>query len=87
MDAPLCLRCEAEMIPGFCIDFGDGNLTRVTRWAPGVPAAGWFSEVKGTQVKSGIKTITFRCPDCGYLESYAPPPSTPPSDSDANQPS
>src|SRR5665647_2673293 len=67
--APQCLRCSTAMQEGFIWD-SNFSMDFVTRWVPGAPKPGFF----GPKVpsKDVCKVLTFRCPKCGYLESYAP---------------
>lgn len=70
--APECLRCQEPMIRGFQFDHGDYGHTTVSRWVEGEPQRSWLSgEVKHAQTKAGLPITVFRCPTCGYLESYA----------------
>ena len=67
--APKCLRCSAEMDEGFIMDATYGaNL--VARWVAGAPEPAFFrvTKVRGKEMR---KLETYRCPKCGYLESYA----------------
>ena len=61
---PACLRCGESMNEGFMCDTAGGQGC----WIPGAP---W----KGFKLKKPkpLLVSTFRCPRCGYLESYAPP--------------
>lgn len=69
---PTCLRCSSAMDAGFMFDVSHGAI-RQSRWVPGKPEAGfWTGEVTMTQADRGLRITTFRCPRCGYLESYAP---------------
>lgn len=71
-EPPMCLRCETPMQPGFVPDKEHAGCF-VSRWCPGPPQSGWFgSEVRSGQFREGTPIATYRCPACGYLESYAP---------------
>lgn len=74
MSPPPCLRCETPMEKGFYVDFAHMQLLQ-SRWCAGDPQPGWLktTEVKGAQAHAGIKVVAFRCPSCGYIETYAPP--------------
>jgi hypothetical protein len=68
---PRCFRCQSEMAQGFQYDTGYGVI-QVARWVPGLPQKGWLTgEVRSSQTKQGLPITIFRCPTCGYLESYA----------------
>ncbi len=70
---PPCRDCKVGLELGFLIDRTHGGLL-VARWCSGVPQSSWMSgEVKLGQAKLGIKTVTYRCPKCFRLESFAPP--------------
>jgi hypothetical protein len=69
--APECLRCQTVMSPGFQFDIGYGVIRR-SKWVEGSPQRTLLSgEVKSAQAKQGVPITMFRCPACGYLESYA----------------
>jgi hypothetical protein len=36
------------------------------------PAIGPLRQLAISDYRDCLKVITYRCPDCGYLESYAP---------------
>jgi len=63
-----CLRCKTAMETGFLLDVAQG--VRQQRWYPGIPEKRFFGDlnVKRDQL---IYVMTYRCPSCGYLESYA----------------
>jgi hypothetical protein len=58
------------MQAGFCGDRSHGAF-KVSEWFEGKPEPSLLGFVKtGGREKHEIRT--FRCPKCGYLESYAP---------------
>jgi hypothetical protein len=59
------------MASGFVIDTSYGTMI-VSRWAAGVPEKSWFTGLKLR--REPLPITTFRCSSCGYLESYANPP-------------
>jgi formate-dependent nitrite reductase cytochrome c552 subunit len=63
-----CAKCNAAMEEGVIIDWGHSNYIRVASWAAGIPEKRFWG---GLKVKDSIPLRTFRCPACGYLESYA----------------
>lgn len=65
-----CLRCEGLMEEGFILDRAHYNAGTVNTWVEGEPVKSFWSglKIKGKE-KFGVKT--FRCANCGYLESYA----------------
>ena len=44
-------------------------------WCPGEPQPSFWTGLKVEKKDIVIPVITFRCPNCGYLESYAIPQS------------
>ena len=68
-EAVECIRCHTSMEAGYIPDVGYASCTQ-QRWAPGVPDVSFW---RGLKVKQDqlIRVTTFRCPKCGYLESYA----------------
>jgi len=65
-----CLHCDATMQEGFFGDRSQGTFV-VSEWFEGKPEPSFWGGVKtGEREKHEIRT--FRCPKCGYLESYAP---------------
>jgi predicted nucleic-acid-binding Zn-ribbon protein len=60
------------MTEGFIADYtyGDSNSTAIQNvWVEGEFKTGWL----GAKIRDNKKflTTTFRCENCGYLESYA----------------
>jgi len=63
-----CPKCKTAMEEGFVLDRNYARV-EVSTWAKGAPAKGWF----GASLR-GVRQYpiqTYRCPACGYLESYA----------------
>jgi hypothetical protein len=59
------------MEEGFTVDQGDGGRRVQSTWFGGKPVRSFWGGVK----LSGVKPTpieTWRCRQCGYLESYAP---------------
>ena len=56
---------------GVTIDVGYGAVTQ-SAWIDGAPEKSIWT---GLKLKGHVRlpVITYRCPHCGYLESYAPP--------------
>lgn len=76
-----CPRCQVSMELGFQVDDVQRSCYRQAQWAPGPPKTDdsqflgmkmyedWLLEID----KETLKPIfTFRCPECGLLENYAP---------------
>ena len=71
-----CTRCQGEMESGYCPDL-NYSVTSNPCWLPGLPKRGFFRgalKISATDWRSAIAVITFRCKNCGLLESYARPP-------------
>jgi len=71
IDSHECPRCRKEMDPGYRPDYGYGQVRR-EEWASGKPQRSFWFGVK-TRDLERLPVVTFRCPGCGYLESYARP--------------
>lgn len=63
-----CSKCSGEMQEGLVVDLNYA----------GVFQSMWVDEQAGTNAGPGtmdgkrkVKTITYRCSSCGYLDSYA----------------
>ncbi len=65
-----CPKCQGLLEEGFIIDRGDYNIGTVNTWVEGEPVVSFWSGIK-TKNKQQFKIKTFRCANCGYLESYA----------------
>jgi len=65
---PECRHCAAPMEEGFILDQAHGVL-HVPTWIKGKPERSFWSGLKTD--RDQYKVQTFRCPKCGYLESYA----------------
>lgn len=79
-DAKICYKCESEMVRGFIWDITHGGMGQCT-WVEGLPRKGFLGGVKPDHPASfwtgaypegaALPVATFRCPTCGFLESYA----------------
>lgn len=71
---PTCPKCSSAMEEGFMPDIGEGPA--LTRWHPGEPVPIRFLGSNMGIFKVNLKqlrpVVTYRCTQCGYLESYAP---------------
>lgn len=61
---PACPKCNAKMELGELRD--DGPL----KWIMPGESHGWFRDI----LRGPFTVTAYRCPSCGYLESYAPVP-------------
>lgn len=59
----ICPKCKSEMEKGILKDTGPYNAMSTLKW--GKEKSWW------TGVKDGKTVTAYRCPKCGYLESYA----------------
>lgn len=70
-----CPKCNGQMMQGFTVDMGTGDMTlgsrHVGKWAPGAPIKSLLFKTKVP--RNSLPIGTFRCHSCGYLESYAGP--------------
>ena len=70
MNKPVeCLRCHAIMDLGYVADVTHAGYQQ-QQWTPGVPERSFWTGLKAKKEQS-VPIVTLRCPDCGYLESYA----------------
>jgi hypothetical protein len=68
-----CIRCHAHMESGWVADNTQAGFTQQD-WSPGEPQSSFWTGLKVEKDKA-VPVTTFRCPNCGYLESYAIPQS------------
>ena len=71
---PVCRNCRISMERGYCIDHGHANAQLREEWAHGVPQSAKFlfmTYTKSAEKQDRIVVETWRCPQCGLLESYA----------------
>jgi uncharacterized protein (UPF0212 family) len=68
---PDCPKCGRRMEAGFVLDQTHGGYAQAS-WVAG-PAE--RSVWTGLKLKGRLRVpiATYRCPHCGFLESYAPP--------------
>jgi hypothetical protein len=59
------------MIQGFITDYSHGAV-QPAQWLEGPPQKSFWMGTK-VAAKDLVPVGTFRCPSCGYLESYARP--------------
>ena len=69
-----CTRCHAHMESGWVPDNTQAGLQH-QNWSPGEPQPSFWTGLKVEKKDTVIPVTTFRCPTCGYLESYAIPQS------------
>jgi Domain of unknown function (DUF6487) len=67
-----CAKCNTLMEEGFILD--NAHSTRVqSEWVQGAPEEGWWFMGLKLRGKLRLPITAYRCPKCGYLESYVPP--------------
>ncbi len=64
-----CPKCQKRMEEGFIKDESHG-YTVASKWVEGPPEKSFWTGTK-TRGKKQVQVQTYRCPGCGYLESYA----------------
>jgi predicted Zn-ribbon and HTH transcriptional regulator len=66
----ICSKCKGEMIEGYIPDFETRDFSSRSVWVEGKPGKSFLT---GTQAfkETKINIKTFRCKNCGFLESYA----------------
>ena len=78
-----CPKCNGEMEQGFTFE-SEGPKRMVSTWVEGAPEKSWWQSAKVLADKC-IPVGTFRCSECGFLESMRGRNSLPnnPGESDA----
>ncbi len=69
----MCPKCQGPMEEGFIPD-ASARGWELTRWVQGKPdVSPWFGGLRGAWELGAESTpvVTWRCTQCGYLESYA----------------
>ncbi|MBD3675770.1 MAG: hypothetical protein HUJ26_19860 [Planctomycetaceae bacterium] len=76
LQAKFCPDCQTEMQSGVIPDLAHG-VTATTKWLPGTPPfdTTFWGNLKDRDGRlhhsTSLPVITWRCPDCGLLRSYA----------------
>ncbi|MDH5507997.1 MAG: PF20097 family protein [Anaerolineae bacterium] len=65
----MCLKCGGEMEAGYITSYTPGGM-EIPTWNPGIPKRGWLGTLK-LDSRKYIPIRTFRCIQCGFLESFA----------------
>jgi hypothetical protein len=69
--APECRDCRVAMDAGVIIDQTHGRLEQ-PMWVKGTAEKGFFGHLKvNERDQERLPVVTFRCPTCGRLESFA----------------
>ena len=70
-ERPKCLKCGNDTESGFILDRGDLNLAFQMQWIEGLKMEqSWTGGIK-TGGRAIYAVVTYRCKECGFLESYA----------------
>jgi predicted nucleic-acid-binding Zn-ribbon protein len=64
-----CPRCGGSMEQGFIVDEGYGKKL-VSAWIAGEPQKSFWAGLR-VSARERVEVATYRCRQCGYLESYA----------------
>lgn len=64
---PTCAKCDGEMEVGYIPDYRPS--IKPSFWVKGLPKKSFWTGIVEPDRLTPI--ITFRCTNCGYLESYA----------------
>jgi len=64
-----CVKCAGDMEEGFILDLGQGAGLPAD-WVEGEPERSFWTGTKYT-TKVRYRIRSYRCADCGFLESYA----------------
>ena len=67
-----CPRCGGGMETGYTVDISYGK-TAVPKWVAGEPVSSFWSSGLKLAGKEQLPVSTYRCRQCGFLESYADP--------------
>lgn len=65
----VCGKCQGAMEIGVIADQTYGGKLQ-SRWLEGKPNESFWTGLT-TEGDAQLKVVTYRCQDCGYLESYA----------------
>jgi predicted nucleic-acid-binding Zn-ribbon protein len=65
-----CAKCGTVMEQGIVLDHTYGGVTK-TEWIEGAPKFSWWTGLQVPRDAPHFAVITYRCPKCGYMESYA----------------
>ena len=68
--SPACPDCKVPMDSGFIVDFTGTQFSKQSSWVEGTAEpSSWTGSVSGD--KQRLPIVTFRCPTCGQLKSFA----------------
>jgi rubredoxin len=64
-----CPKCQGQMERGYSMDWSDTSANNgfgQSEWGMSLP-----SNLPFAKIPKNLKVFTYRCTNCGYLESYA----------------
>ena len=64
-----CPECHSRMEEGVTLDL---ESRRTQTWLQGPVEEKWLTGIK-TRGRELLPVVSYRCPKCGYLKSFAPP--------------
>ena len=70
MQIESCPKCGKSLEEGFVIDYTHGSKV-VASWISGPPEESFWQGGLRTSDRKKLGIATYRCINCGYLESYA----------------
>ena len=72
LNALMCPKCAHEMEEGFPLEIDGGGLHWRMKWVAGRPKKSRLRMGISLNDRRELRIWTYRCIECGYLESYAP---------------
>ena len=71
-EANRCPKCNGGMVQGFTFE-SEGPKRMVSTWVEGAPDRSFWHSGAKVPAEKCVPVGTFRCSECGFLESYARP--------------
>ena len=65
----ICSKCNSDMQQGVVVDLSYAGILH-SMWVEDQPETGVVAGIADTH-KRKLKTVTYRCSNCGFLDSYA----------------
>jgi rubredoxin len=70
--SPTCPDCKVPMDSGLIVDFTYGtDSSEQPIWVEGTAEPSWWTGGLKLGDKERLPVVTFRCPQCGQLKSFA----------------
>lgn len=67
---PHCPHCNKVMTNGYILDVTQHGKAQVPQWVAGEPEKSFWTGLKMSG-RAKVPVMTYRCPRCGLLQSYA----------------